>query len=193
MLCDAVHALGRLVPEHVAIIGVDNDPGLCVNNQPPLTSIDTAQREQGRRSALELDRLMRGNQPLKHPEIITPLVAYPRQSTQLHRLGNDGLTIALDYLRSHLTGPDAIDRLPSLLATSRSSIYRMFQRAGLSQPAQVLLRMRIERAQHLLVTTSLSLKEVAELSGLHDPSRMCRVFSTQVGLTPNQFRQAVRG
>ena len=192
LLCDAVLELGKLVPEHLAIMGVNNDAALCVNNRPPLTSIDTAQWEQGRQSALELDRLMRGEPPPKHPLIIAPLIACARQSSLLRRPGSDGVRIALDFLRKHVAEPDALDSLPEALGASRSSIYRMFQRAGLGPPAQLQLRLRIEHAQHLLATTKLPLKEISELAGLQNAPRLCRVFSKQVGLTPKQYRQGMR-
>ena len=35
-----LHALGVQVPEQAAVIGVDNDPDICENTRPPLSSVD---------------------------------------------------------------------------------------------------------------------------------------------------------
>ncbi len=55
-------------------------------------------------------------------------------------------------------------------------------------PLQVLRRLRLYHAQQLLVTTSLSVKEVAHRAGIHDLSHFVRDFESAFGLSPRSYR-----
>ena len=52
--------LGLLVPEDVAVIGVDNDELMCELTNPPLSSIEQGARTIGYQAAALLDQLMAG-------------------------------------------------------------------------------------------------------------------------------------
>ncbi len=54
--------------------------------------------------------------------------------------------------------------------------------------AAFLMKLRLERAQELLVTTSLSLDRVAELCGLVRRQHLIRVLKRTTGETPTDFR-----
>ncbi len=56
-------------------------------------------------------------------------------------------------------------------------------------PAKYLKALRLERARELLETTSLSVKEIRALVGLHDESRFTRDFRALYRLTPPQHRE----
>lgn len=193
MLTDVCRELGILVPEHLAVMGADNQTLLCLGNQPPLTSIDTAEREQGRQSALLLDQLMRGQDPPRQPVLIQPIGISSRASSLHAVVGNDQFSLALDYLRNNLAQMDVLARVTKEFSISRSTLYRLFVQFQGRPPAEELLRVRIERAQQLLATTDLGIAKIAELSGLRDASRLCRVFKNQTGRTPGDYRRDFQG
>ena len=60
---DACRRAGAVVPDDVAVIGVDNDESLCDLAIPPLTSIDVNAEGIGYEAAALLDRMMSGNKP----------------------------------------------------------------------------------------------------------------------------------
>jgi len=66
------------------------------------------------------------------------------------------------------------------------------KRTGLS-PWEYLGKLRIERAQELLRTGDAPITEVALAVGFSDSSYFARVFKTQTGLTPRDWRQRERG
>lgn len=55
--------------------------------------------------------------------------------------------------------------------------------------SQKLLSIRMEQATHLLLTTNLSIQEIAESVGYHDRSHFSRNFHSFVGMTPKQYRK----
>jgi two-component system response regulator YesN len=56
-----------------------------------------------------------------------------------------------------------------------------------------VIQARIDRAKILLLSTSLKIYEVAEKTGFEDPNYFSTAFKKQVGLTPNQYRDATGG
>ena len=64
-------------------------------------------------------------------------------------------------------------------------------RLGIS-PKQYLLQQRIERIKELLVYSTLSLKEIAELSGFSNERYLCFYFRNELGMTPGMFRKRQR-
>jgi len=51
-----------------------------------------------------------------------------------------------------------------------------------------LRELRMQRAQHLLASTFLSVKEIAFVSGINDVSTFVRTFKRRYGVTPSEFR-----
>ena len=70
---------------------------------------------------------------------------------------------------------------PSYLST----IYK--QHFGVSITTQIS-KIRIERAEELLLSTSMSVQHVAEASGYNDAKYFMRVFKQHTGLTPTRYR-----
>ena len=55
-----------------------------------------------------------------------------------------------------------------------------------------LYSLRLRRAQELLITTDLSLKEIAEATGLSEYRALYYLFIHNIGCTPNEFRENQR-
>ncbi|HVY59732.1 MAG TPA: helix-turn-helix domain-containing protein [Xanthobacteraceae bacterium] len=69
---------------------------------------------------------------------------------------------------------------------------REFKRTTGTTPHFYLIRKRIERAQHMLARTELSLAEIALAVGFSDQSHLARHFRHIVGQTPREFRWSQR-
>lgn len=76
---------------------------------------------------------------------------------------------------------DQFNYSPSYLST----IYK--QHFGVSITTQIS-KIRIERAEELLLSTSMSVQQVAEASGYNDAKYFMRVFKQHTGLTPTRYR-----
>jgi len=114
-------------------------------------------------------------------------VGAPRDLHTDELIADAQIEIARD-LRSIPSVPDLSRRL----GVSARTLTRRFKfAAGLSIGDYVLQR-RLDEAQSLLKRTNLSITEVAFAVGLTDPSNFTRVFKKQLGLTPTQYRSAVR-
>lgn len=62
------------------------------------------------------------------------------------------------------------------------------QATGLT-PHELILRTRISRAQHLLVSSDLTVAEIARQVGYEDPAYFSRLFTRRTGTSPRAFRR----
>jgi LacI family transcriptional regulator len=72
-LLDGCRAGGLKVPEHVAVIGVDDDRLLCGLCDPPLSSVIPNTEQIGYEAAALLDALMEGGRPRFKERLVPPL------------------------------------------------------------------------------------------------------------------------
>jgi AraC family transcriptional regulator len=87
---------------------------------------------------------------------------------------------------------------PSLTSLAHSigvhpvTLARAFRRAFGCTVGEYVRSLRIERAAHQLVNTDLSLAEIALRAGFSDQSHFSNLFRRHTGVSPFQFRRAVR-
>ncbi len=72
---------------------------------------------------------------------------------------------------------------------SKSRFAYLFRRETASSPARLLKSLRLLEASRILVTTNLSVKEVASCVGLNDLSHFVRDFESAFGLSPTRYRR----
>lgn len=75
---------------------------------------------------------------------------------------------------------------------SRPLLFRLFRRFLGVTPYQYLLRQKMNRAAHELISTDLLAKEVAARAGFADPLHFSRVFRQVHKTSPSQFRRSHR-
>ncbi len=99
------------------------------------------------------------------------------------------LRTALEYLQSHLSDPDALQKVSERLCVSPRQCQRLFRVAMGCSPSEYLTELRLRRAATLLVSTNLSVSEIALEVGYLSLSHFSRVFRERFGKTPRAFRQ----
>ena len=99
------------------------------------------------------------------------------------------LRTALEYLQSHLSEPDALQKVCERLCVSLRQCQRLFRVAMGCSPSEYLTELRLRRAATLLVSSNLSVSEIALEVGYLSLSHFSRVFRERFGKTPRAFRQ----
>lgn len=93
-------------------------------------------------------------------------------------------------LNLHLGDSDfSITQLCRKLAVSRAQLNRKIRELTSLSVMEHLRKMRIERAHHLLLTTSSSISEIANTCGFDDPNYFCRAFTKAYGCSPTIIRK----
>jgi AraC-like DNA-binding protein len=100
----------------------------------------------------------------------------------------DRIQIVQDYLRSNLSAVVSVGELSRLAGLSASHFSALFKASTGIGVMEYVKRLRSARARELLLTTTLSIAEVAERVGYTDAFYFSRQFRAINGTSPRQFR-----
>ncbi len=189
-LIDVCRANGLLVPQDVAIVGRGNEPAICDSPQPTLTSIDPGYGLIGYRAAALLDHLMDGNAPPPTPLLVPPAELVPRQSTDSYAVEDPIVVDALRFIAENGHVRIQVNDVAAAVASTRRTLERRF-RISVGHPiADVITRMRLERAKRRMVETDAPLKDVASEAGFRDADHFYKVFARVEGMSPTAYRDS---
>ncbi len=189
----ACQRVGLLVPEHVAVLGGDDDDLLCSACSPPLSGTMVASEQIGHEGAAMLDQLMGGEKLLSEAIYIEPTGIVTRQSTDTLSIDDSDLALAIRFIREHASEPIQVEDILAEVAISRRHLERRFQELLGRTPAAEIRRVHLQRAKELLSHTDLSIPDVAAGSGFGSPEYLAYVFKQETGLSPLKYRTQIRG
>lgn len=98
-----------------------------------------------------------------------------------------------DYLEANYARDTSLAELAALVGLSPYHFTRMFKQSTGVPPYAYLRAIRVERAQHLLATSSLPVIEIALAVGYDTPQAFARMFRAEAGTSPSQWRRAHSG
>ena len=181
----AAHAADRTVPDELAVIGVDNDPIICEQTKPTLSSFELDFAGAGE----EVMRLIEGWSPSERPcRHIKPLHLVRRQSTRRLKVQDPNVGLALERIRKEAcSGISAQDLFADFACSRRMSEIRFRKATGTSFQKEIE-RIRIEKACELIRIGKYKLGAIADMCGFRSKSLFFRQFKAHVGVTPLQWR-----
>jgi LacI family transcriptional regulator len=189
---EACRAAEVIVPLEVAVVGVDNDELLCELATPPLSSVALNAEAGGYRAAELLDKMMKGEVVQPQRLIVEPLYVVQRRSTESSAVDDPDIASALNTIHSLATKSITIDEIVDQLSVSRRMFEIRFRKAVGRTPHQELRRVRLLRAQQMLLETDKSVAEIALASGFCSPAHLAHVFQKDLQRTPAQYRREHR-
>jgi LacI family transcriptional regulator len=189
---DACRRERLVVPDEVAVIGVDNDTLLCELSSPPLTSVIPNAHGAGYEAAALLDRLMAGKRVPAAARLIPPLGIAARQSTDVLAVEDRAVARAVQYIREHACEGINVGDVLGTVPLSRRVLEQRFQRLLGRTPREEILHVRLGRVRQLLVETDLPLHQVAERAGFAHVEYLSVWFKRETGRTPSAFRAGAR-
>ena len=102
---------------------------------------------------------------------------------------DDSISQVVDFITEHLFEDLSVNDIARSVNLSPSHLSRLFKmRTGFSPHEFITLR-RIDAAKELLLTTPLSVKQIAFRVGYHSESNFITSFSGKTGMTPAVFRK----
>jgi len=104
------------------------------------------------------------------------------------RSAHAGLAHAIEVVRAEIDRAWRVPELASIAGVSHVQLERLCRRTlGLS-PQQLLQRLRLEHAVHLITSTEATIGVIASACGFYDQSSFTRQFRSVLGLTPGAYR-----
>ena len=177
------------VPDHVAVIGVDNDDVICNAVRPTLSSIHPNHVELARRAAEELDRLMHGKRmSAPNPIFVPPLGVVERDSTRSVPPAGFLIREALAFIRENALKGISAKNVAQHLRVSESLARLRFRTVNGKSMRDEILAVRLAAVEKLLRTTNANLGQIAQKTGFSSACRLSHFFKTRHGVAPEIWR-----
>lgn len=178
-----------LVPDDVAVLGVDNDSMVCGFSNPPLSSVDVDFETAGFKvSKILADMMLTGK---KVEEVV-----YASSSGIEHRRSTDTLVIddkiivkALQFIRQHPASPIQVIDVAEHCNLSRRVLEKRFRKVLNRTIFQELKKVRVLHLCKLLKDTNESISEIASRVRFTDVEHFSRYFREAVGVSPTEYRK----
>jgi LacI family transcriptional regulator len=183
--CQAAHIL---VPEQIAVVGVDNDELLCELSDPTLSSVALNAELGGYRAAALLDKMMRGSVRKSKRLLVEPLHVVARRSSDILAIEDAEVAASLRFIQNHAAAPIGIDDIVEHVQLSRRALEIRFRKALGCTIHSKIEHVRLERAKRLLLESNLPMPKVAESAGFNTASYFAQVFRRKMGVTPAGYR-----
>ncbi|MDT7828272.1 DNA-binding transcriptional regulator [Pricia sp. S334] len=191
LVIDSSHRTGFMVPEEIAVIGVDNDPLICELCSPSLTSIIPDTFATGYLAATLLESIMKGKKAAELTNLIAPSGIKKRRSTDSLAIDDPYISKALHYIYEHAnSGSFNLNDILDFVPMTRRVFEKKFLKAVGRTPYKEMQRIRINRLKELLGETELDLTEIAEKSGFEHVSYMSFMFKRETGISPIAYRSS---
>jgi len=100
-----------------------------------------------------------------------------------------GLRLAVSFIREHLAEPLNLIQVARIAGFARDYFSKIFQRGEGVTFGHRLNELRLARAKHVLVTTTLSIEQVQKVCGFQTRTHFHRAFKKAVGMTPGGYRE----
>lgn len=183
--------IGLRVPEDISIVGVDDDPEICENTRPTLSSARPDFHRLGFTAAVLLKRLINHPElPSRHLEV-PPLELVRRASSQIDDRYDPLVNRALEYIRLHACegiGPkDVVEYLALGDSLSRRSLELRFNAATGGTITDNILNVRLNAACDYLRSSTASVSAIANFCGWESDMAFRKIFKSRFGVTPTKY------
>lgn len=104
-------------------------------------------------------------------------------------MGNPAVDRAIAYIQSHLAERLTVEEMAASTGYSASYFSHLFAEDTGMSPYQFVVRSRVEHAQQLLMTTRMTVQEIAFQCGFNSAANFCYTFRRMTGVSPHAYRK----
>ena len=186
---DACRVLGIRVPEEVAVCGLGNNPRLCDNVNPTLTSIELDLEAAAFKAAAFLDRLIHAKAPLPRRVIHCGVKEIAeRESTQDRRGTGRIVALAREFIRIQACTGIGVPDVARHLNVSRRTLEQRFRERVGTTVLDEIRRVRLEQVRRRLQETDDSIKDITFACGFKSEIALKPLFKRHFGMTMSAWR-----
>ena len=121
--------------------------------------------------------------------IVSQLMArFLKDAQPKAEINDDRIKKVLSYIRKNIYKTIDIDSLAAISCLSKDHFIRLFRKEVNNTPLQYINQKKIEKAQLILITDSMPIKNISYLLAYEDHSYFNRLFKKLTGVTPQQYR-----
>lgn len=180
------------VPQQIAVLGTDNEPSVCENTKPSLSSIEPDFFGGGYRSAEMLDEIMRckSSRPAIH-RITYGIVGLSERMSTCNTTGLRLRTArALETIRNRALAGLTAKQLADEMGLTTRSLELAFRSASQGTVRDAILNVRLAEAARLVKHTRLCSDEIAKRCGFRTGSALKAIFKKRFGTSIRACRKS---
>lgn len=110
--------------------------------------------------------------------------------TRISKPAGDMIHAAREYINEHFTESCSLNHIADAVNVSPNYLHTSFKEAFGETPYGYVTRKRIEKAKRLIMAGQASMLDIALETGFCSQSHFNKVFKSQTGVTPKQFRDS---
>ena len=180
---------GLNVPDDIAILGVDNDRLACELSDPLISSISLNIEAAGFEAASLLDSLMSGEKMTGQIVEVSGTHIVTRQSTDLLAIQDKDICAAIRFIRLNISCRLQVDDVVGATTVSRRVLEKKFRSTLRRSLYQEIRRVRVNYIVELLVSTNMSISEIALKAGFGGIEHVSRYFRKETGMSLREYRK----
>ena len=185
---------GIRVPAEVGVLGVNNDPLLCENISPTLSSVQPDFKEEGRLAAEILERLMagKGGKAEASLHLVGVKSIVHRETT--FPLSNAGKLVqkAMAFITKNATRKIGVPDVVHHLKVSRSLVELRFRELQRQTIHDAIASARLEEVRRRLASTSDTIEQISADCGWQSANALMNLFKRRFGMTMRKYRAKSR-
>lgn len=191
-IVDACRECGIRIPSEIGILGVNNDPLLCENASPRLSSVQPDFRREGYLAAQTLDRLMRNNPATSQSLLVGIRQIVHREST--YPLSNSGMLVqkALSFIERNALRKFSVEDVARHLKISRSLLDLRFRELQHDTVHNAIIRARLEEVRRRLRSSADTIEKISLDCGWANVNSLKNAFKRTFGCSMREWQSGSR-
>ena len=182
---------GIKIPAEVGVLGVNNDPLLCENISPTLSSIQPDFKEEGRLGAEILERLMerrKGGKGAARQHLVGVKAIVHRETT--FPLSNAGKLVqkAMAFIAKNATRKIGVLDVIRHLKVSRSLVELRFRELQHQTIYDAIVTIRLEEVRQRLASTHDTIDQISIACGWPNANTLKNLFKRRFGMSMRDYR-----
>ncbi len=185
---EAAKASGLVIPNDIALIGVDNDELVCETSEPTLTSIAPDHVRLGELAAACLRRIIKNPSSMSFESLLPVKTVIERLSTRHVAPSVHLVERATSYIRRNaLKGIGAVDVVRHLGVSRRLADVRFRQATGQSI-LSAIMKTRLDEVKRRLRDTDTPIAKITAACGFHGENYAKKLFKSRFGVSMTKWR-----
>ena len=185
----AARKAGATIPKDVTVVSVDDDPEICENCDPTLTSVRPDFYKMGFTAGRQLARMVEDGERIPDNAIVSPLGIVRRASTQSMRIYSKKIAWALEQIRLRACEGITPKDIVSGFDCSRRMSEIRFKAATGKTIGDAILERRLAVACDCLAERKSSVSAIANICGWESDIAFRKTFKSRFGISPLKWRK----
>ena len=180
------------VPAEVGVLGVNNDPLLCENAEPRLSSVQPDFVEEGRLAAELLEKMMSGGSIPAERRLrkVGIRAIIHRQSTVTQSEAGKLVQKVLAYIARDAVKGIGVEDVARRFKVSRSLLEMRFGELQGESVYGAMLRIRLDEVKRRLRQTRDPISEITAACGWKNPAPPKTLFKKRFGVSMREYRKS---